>query len=91
MRVEKFAFVRLFAEVEVQGKRVLEEVNDKIPEHDEEWGPCRRKAKALGKHLDQCRGKHESRAYGHEVAQIAPLPVALNDDQSTDAVSERRR
>ena len=50
----------LFAEMKVQSQRVLEEMNDKVPEHDEQGRVQGRQAKALRKHLDESSSKHES-------------------------------
>jgi hypothetical protein len=59
--------VRLLAEVEVRGDRVLEEVHEEVA-REEEGGSVRGEPHALGHELQQHGGEHEARAERDEVA-----------------------
>ena len=86
--MDEFAGVRLLAEVKVRCNGVLEEMDHKISEQKKERRVFGGNSQAFRKHLQECGGQHESGADGHEVAKIAALPMALNDDQPANSVSQ---
>ena len=78
--------MRLFAEVKMRGDGVLEEMNDQVSEQDQQGRGLSAQLETLGNHLDEGRGQHESRAQRDEVAQIAALPMPLNNDRAAENI-----
>src|SRR5215470_607112 len=87
MRVNELVVMRFFAEVEVWRDRVLKKVNDKVTHQHKERRRFSSHFDTLGNHLHQRRGEHESRAQRDEVAQVAPLPMPLDNDRAPEDVS----
>src|SRR5436305_231861 len=75
-----------FAEMEVPGYRVLKKVDEEVSGQDQQRRFSAGKLHAFWQHLQQCCSEHEPRAKGHKVAQIATVPVFLNDDGAAQPV-----
>src|SRR5512141_114582 len=84
--MNELVVMRLFAEMEVRCDGMLEEVNDEVAEQNQQG--CRSPAQfqTLRDHFDKRGGQHKSCAECDEVAQVAPLPIALHDDGAAEDV-----
>jgi len=83
------ARVRLLAEVEVRGDRVLEQVDAEVPHQDEQERVWR--VRALGQHPDEGRRQHEAGPSSDEVAQGSlPAAVRSHDHERSGDVGRRR-
>src|ERR1019366_9978244 len=88
--MDELVGVGFFSEVEVGRDGVFEEMDEQVPEQDEESGMGTTELNALRHHLDQRRGQHEARTQRNKIAQIGALPVFLNNDGSAKDVRGSR-
>src|SRR5579864_5180113 len=84
--VNEFVVMRFFTEVEMRRNRVFEEVNDQISQQNQKSCAPSAQLKTFWNHLDQGCGQHESRSQRDKVAQVAPLPMPLDNDRSAEDV-----
>jgi hypothetical protein len=89
----KFVVVSFFAEMEVWSYGVFYQVNDGVAAKHERRGPPQRPgrsdAKTLRDHFKEGGSYHETRAQRDEIAKVALLPVAANQQQPAENISER--
>jgi hypothetical protein len=88
VRVKKFVGVGFFAEVEVGCDGVLEQMDGAVASEDKQRRPDGGKFEGLGKHVEDGDGHHESRAESDGVAEVALRPVAMDEDDAADDVSQ---
>ena len=67
-------------------ERVFEEMDDQVPEENQESRTLPAQFQALRHHFHDRCGQHEPRAQGHEVSKVGSLPVLLNNDGSAEDV-----
>src|SRR5579864_2562391 len=80
MRGHELVGMRLFSKVKVRRDRVFEEMNNKIAREHQKGRALSAQRQALRNDLDDCCGQHESCAQSHEIFEVRPLPMLLNDD-----------
>src|SRR5581483_8785984 len=86
MRMRKLMLVRLFPKVEVGSEGVLEEVHQEVSRQNIQRRMRGIAPPALGRHFDQSHRQHEPRAQGHKIAQITPLPIAMNNNRAAKSI-----
>src|SRR6185369_1110159 len=77
----------LFAEMKVRRYSVFEEVNEEISNENKQRGFLARERDALRNHLQDRRRQHEPGSDGHEVFQVAAIPMPLNKNRAAEDVS----
>src|ERR1700747_2127309 len=87
--VNELVLVRFLAEVKMGAERVLEKMDEKVTEQDQECSVAAAQFETGGNHFHERGRQHESRAQSHEIAQITTLPVPLDDDRAAENVSSR--
>src|SRR2546422_739623 len=86
MRMDEFILMRFLTEVEVGGDCVLKEVDDEISHQDQEGCALASQFQAGRQHLHQRCGQHETSSQRHEVLEIAPLPVPLDNNCAAENI-----
>ena len=87
--VDELMRVGLFAKMKVRGDGVLEEVNQKVSQQNQESGPGAAQVNAFGHHLHDGSREHEAGAERDEIAQIGAVPIFLNNDGAAENVCAR--
>src|SRR6185369_11105947 len=82
-----FVVMSLFAEMKVRRYSVFEEVNEEISNENKQRGFLARERDALRNHLQDRRRQHEPGSDGHEVFQVAAIPMPLNKNRAAEDVS----
>src|SRR5438105_10488473 len=90
MSVNKFVVMRLLAKVKVARQSMLEEVHDQVTCQNVNRPALRVELQTLRHNLFQYCGQHESRAERHKIAQVAPLPVLVNNNRPAKGVGQSR-
>src|SRR5262249_49037948 len=78
--------VRLFAKMKMRCQRVLEEMDKKVTSKNQQGRSVSGKAQALRQHLQEGSSQHKAGPEGHEVLQIAAVPVPVDDGGTADQV-----
>jgi len=81
-----FIVMRLFAEMEVRSDSVLEKVNEKISNENQQRRFFAGERDALRNHLQDRRRQHEPGSDGHEVFQVATIPMPLNKNRAAEDI-----
>src|ERR1041385_2998108 len=79
--------MRLFAEMEVRRYGVLEKVDEEISNKNQQRRFFAGERDALRNHLQDRRRQHEPGSDGHEVFQIATIPMPLNKNRAAEDIS----
>src|ERR1700730_15973232 len=86
MRMDELVVMRLFAEMEVRCNRVFEEVNDEVPQQNQEGRAAPAQVEALRTQLHHSCGQHEPGTERHKIAKITPFPMPLHNNRPAKLV-----